>query len=207
MLTFGSKLNRSYTMYIPFMNDHIEVSILFNKSNTFIGFNTDQRIYQMHRNNEVHSQIYKDLKESVFAATFLDLRNFKSRNLDIRQQFNNVLPPFQDKIQYEANETIKVSKVKTNNGEFESILYIYVFSFLDYEKEFLFFLAERQHIDVSLDKKLVRTCGLQLCSNDAYEDLLQSVEYHNGKALRKENLDEAVHSLFPNKKNVNVRRL
>ena len=114
MLTFGSKLNRSYTMYIPFMNDHIEVSVLFNKSNTFVGFNTDQRIYQMHRNNEVHSQIYKDLKESVFAATFLDLRNFKSRNLDIRQQFNNVLPPFQDKIQYEANETIKVSKVKTN---------------------------------------------------------------------------------------------
>jgi len=207
MLTFGSKLNRSYTMYVPFMKNHIEVSALFNKANTYIGFNTDQRIYQMHRNNEVHSYIYKNLTESVFATTYLDLRDFKSKNLDIRQQFNNILAQFRDKIEYIANETVKVSKVKTDNGEFESSLFLYVFSFTDYEDEFLYFLAERQHIDVVLNKKLVRTCGLQLCSNEAYEDLLTSVEYHNNKAIHKEDLDESLQTLFPEKKKVNVRRL
>ena len=207
MLTFGSKLNRSYTLYLPFIKGHIEATVMFSKSNTYVGFNTDQRIYQMHRNGEVHSHIYKDLSESVFAATFLDLRNYKSKNLDIKLQFNNVLEQFQDKLQYEANETIKVSKVQTRNGEFESCLYIYVFSFLDYSDEFLFFLAERQHIDVVLDKKIVRTCGLQICSNDAYEDLLKTIEYYNGQAAKSEDVNTALKGIFHNKKNINVRRL
>jgi len=207
MLTFGSKLNRSYTMYVPFMNDNFEISVMFNKSNTYVGFNTDQRLYQMHRDNKIQSHIYKDMSDSIFAATFLDLRNYKSKNLDIRQQFNNVLAQFRDKIEYQANETIKVSKISTSNGDFESILYVYVFSFMDNESEFLYFLAERQHIDVVLDKKLVRTCALQLCSNDAYEDLIKTSEFHNRKLVHTENLDDSLQSLFPGKKSVNVRRL
>ena len=194
-------------MHLPFMGDHTELTVMFNKFNTYVGFNTDQRVYHMHRNNEIHSYIYKSLSESVYATTFLDLRNFKSKNLDIRQQFNNVLPQFKDKIQYEANETIKVSKVQTNNGDFESSLYIYVFNFLDYGDEFLFFLAERQHIDGVLDKKLVRTCGLQICSKDAYEDLLKTVEYHNGKAVHSESVDNTLKQIFPMKENINCRRL
>jgi hypothetical protein len=114
------------------------------------------------------------LNDSIFAATFLDLRNYKSGNLDIYQQFNNIHNQFRDKIQYVTNETIKVSKVHTGNGDFKSSLYMYVFSFANYESEFLYFLAERQHIDTALNKKFVRTCALQLCSNDAYEDLLKS---------------------------------
>jgi len=206
MLTFGNKLNRSYTLYMPFMNDDVEVTTLFNKSNIFMGFNIDQRLYQKKKDGEIYSYIYKNLNESVFATTFLDIRNYRSNTLDIQQQFNNILPKFRDSIQYELNETIKLSKIQTPNGDFESSLYIYVFSFLNYGNNFLYFLAERQHIDVALDKKIVRTCGLQICSKDAHEDFLKNVEYHNGKVLNHENLDESLNTLFPGKKNINVRR-
>jgi len=189
------------------MKDYTEVTVLFNKANTYVGFNTDANVYQKHRNGEIHSFIYKDLSESVFATTFLDLRNFKSRNLDIRLQFNNILPQFREKIQYEANETIKVSKVQTPNGLFESSLYIYVFSFLDYSDEFLFFLAERQHIDVALNKKLVRTSALQISSKDAYEDLIKTIEFHNNKAVKTESVDDSLKTIFQQKQNINFRRL
>lgn len=207
MLTFGSKINRSYTMYLPFKTDHVEVSVMFNKSNTYLGFNTDQTLYQMHRNNEIHSQIFKDLRESSFATTFLDLREFKSKNLDIRQQFHNILPQFEDKIQYVANETVKLSKVQTKNGQFESSLYIFVFNFSDYENDFLFFLVERQHIDIVLDKKLVRTCGLQICTNDVHEDLLKMIECYNSDLVKTEKVDDVMKSLFPHKNNIKCRRL
>jgi hypothetical protein len=194
-------------MFVPFMGDSVNITVMFNKTNTYMGFNTDQQIYQKSRDNKLHSYIYKDLNDSIFAATFLDLRNYKSGNLDIYQQFNNIHNQFRDKIQYVTNETIKVSKVHTGNGDFKSSLYMYVFSFANYESEFLYFLAERQHIDTALNKKFVRTCALQLCSNDTYEDLLKSAEYYNGKVARHEPVDDTLKSLFPAKQKVNVRRI
>ena len=192
MLTFGPKINRSFTMYMPFSDTHTEVTVMFNKTNTYLGFNTDERTYQRHKRNEIYSHIFKDLNKSSFATTFLDIQNFRSRNLDIKQQFDNINERFRDKIQYKANETLKLSKVKTNGGEFDSLLYIYVFSVIDYDSEFLFFLAERQHIDVALDKKVVRTCALQLCSKDTYEDFTETVEHYNTKHLEEESVDKVM---------------
>ena len=200
MLTFGPKINRSYVMYLPFMDDHVEVSVMFNKTNTYLGFNTDERTYHKHKNGDIHSNIFKDLTKSSFAVTFLDVRDFRSRNLDIKQQFHNIMPKFQDKIQYQANETLKLSKVKTNGGEFDSTLYLYVFSLIDYGTEFLYFLAERQHIDVVLDKKVVRTCALQLCSKDKYEDLIETVEHYNSEHLQTTTVDDVMKEAFDEKK-------
>jgi len=205
MLTFGPKLNRSYSLYLPFMKQEIEVSIMFHKSSTFVGFNTEQKIYNMVRENQVHSYIYKELSESAFASTFLELRDFRSNNLDIKLQFNNIQERFRGEIQYISNETVKVSKVKTKSGEFESSLYVYVFGFHDYGDNFLYFLAERQHIDCSLDRKVVRTYGLQLCSNSIYEDFLKKVEFFNGKETKPEGTDAVIDSVFQSKQNKNNR--
>jgi hypothetical protein len=171
MLTLGSKLNRLYSLYFPFMTGFCEISILFNKSNSFIGFNVDQTNYIKSRNNELKCYIFNDLSKSAFATSFLDIRNFRSKNLDIQQQFNNILPEYKDKIHYETNETCKLSKITTSKGVLESCLYTYVFRLTDYGNDFIYVLAERQHIDVAMDRKIVRTAAIQLSSNDCNEDL------------------------------------
>lgn len=203
MFTLGNKLNRMYSIHIPFMNDHCEISLAFNKSNSFIGFNLDQTNYIKSRKNEIHCKIYQDLSISAFATSFLDIRNFKSRNLDIKQQFHNILPEYQNQIHYETNETIKLSKIRTKKGEFESCLYLYVFRYTDFDDQFIYCVAERQHIDVILDKKIVRTSALQLCSNDKYEDLTLIIENVNRKYVKDScDVDSAVSSVFNSRKDI-----
>lgn len=201
MLTLGSKLNRLYTMYLPFMDDFCEISILFNKSNSFMGFNLDQRNYVKSRNNESKCFIFNDLSKSAFATSFLDIRDFRSKNLDIKQQFNNILPEFKDKIHYETNETVKLSKITTPKGKLESCLYIYVFRLTDYGNDFLYCLTERQHIDVVLDKKIVRTSAIQLSSNGCHEDLTSMIESTNRRVVQIEHTDR-ISDIFTERKNI-----
>ena len=185
------------------MDSYCEISLVFNKSNSFIGFNLDQCNYIKSRKNEIRSSIYQDLSKSEFATSFLDIRNFKSRNLDIRHQFHNILEEYHDQIHYETNETIKLSKVQTKKGKFESCLYIYVFRYTDFDNNFVYCLAERQHIDVILDKKIVRTSALQLCSNDTYEDLALIIENANRKYIREgTDVDSAISTAFSDRKNI-----
>jgi len=202
MLTLGSKLNRSYTLYLPFMEGNCEITILFNKSNSFIGFNLDQQNYINSRNNQSKCFIFTDLCKSAFATSFLDIRDFRSKNLDIKQQFNNILPEYRDKIHYESNETIKLSKIITPKGKLESCLYIYAFRLTDYRNDFLYCLVERQHIDVAMDKKVVRTSAMQLSSNDCYEDLTDMIETSNRRVVQSESSD-SIQDIFSDRKNIN----
>tara|TARA_Y100000310_G_C20687733_1_gene820207 strand:+ start:2295 stop:2918 length:624 start_codon:yes stop_codon:yes gene_type:complete len=189
MISFGTKVNRSYTLYLPFKNTYIEVTIFFNKTSTYLAFKTDKQISMLCRNNELISNIYRDLKTSDFANTFLDIRDFSSKNLDIKNQFSNILNPYKEKVQYVCNESIKLSKIKTSNGMFDSLLYIYVFNFIDYSQNFLYFLAERQYIDCIIDRKIVRTCSLQLATPDCLEDITKLVKYYqnDSKIIRSDN--------------------
>ena len=201
MLTFGNKLNRSYTLFLPFMNDFCEITILFNKSNSFVGFNLDQRNYVKSRNGEIKSFIFSDLSKSAFATSFLDIRDFRSKNLDIKQQFNNILPDYKDKIHYETNETIKLSKITTVKGKLESCIYVYVFRFTDLGNDFLYCLTERQHIDVVLDKKIVRTNAMQISSNNAYEDVTSLIETSTRRVIESESVD-TLEDCFSDRKNI-----
>lgn len=206
MLTLGSKLNRLYSLYLPFMDSCCEISVLFNKSNSFIGFNLDQQNYIKSRNNEIKSFIFNDLSKSAFATSFLDIRDFRSKNLDIKQQFNNILPEFKDKIHYETNETVKLSKINAPGGaKLESCLYVYVFRLTDEGNNFLYCLVERQHIDVALDKKIVRTAAIQLSSNECNEDLTSMIESTNRKVIQTESVD-SIKDLFGDRKNINERQ-
>lgn len=203
MFTLGTKLNRLYSMYLPFMDSFCEISIIFNKSNSFIGFNLDQKNYMKSRNNELHSNIYQDLSKSEFATSFLDIRNYKSKNLDIKMQFHNILPQFKDSIHYETNETVKLSKVQTKNGCYESCLYIYGFRYTNFGENFLYCLAERQHIDIVLDKKIVRTSAIQLCSNEVYEDMAKIIETTNREYISDTvDVESAVSHAFISRKNI-----
>jgi hypothetical protein len=192
MLTFGNKFNRSYGIYLPFRGTYASTTVFFNKTNTYLGFVIDKRLSQMCSNNEAKTHIYRDLKQSSFASTFLDIQDIKAGNLDIRNQFCNVLPKHRQKIQYIGNETIKLAKVEAPNGKtFESSLYIYILGFSDYEGDFIYVLAERQHIDVSINKKLVRTSAIQISTPDCLDNLRSMVQYHNGQSEEELNMTEA----------------
>jgi hypothetical protein len=185
------------------MDDHCGITFMFNKSTAFIGFNLDQQNYIKSRNNKIKSTIYQDLSQSEFATSFLDIRNFRSKNLDIKQQFHNILPEFRDLIHYETNETVKLSKIQTSKGKFESCLYIYIFRYTNFGDDFLYCLAERQHIDVALDKKLVRTSAIQICTNEVYEDLTLIVENANRTYTDKRtDVDSAFSNVFTPRKNI-----
>jgi len=210
MLTFGNKLNRLYTLYLPFLEDHCEIGVFFNKSNSFVGFNLDQTNYVKSRNGNIKCFIFNDLNKSAFATSFLELKDFRSKNLDIKQQFNNILPEFRDRIHYETNETIKLSKIQIKEKTFESCLFVYVFKFIDFGNNFLFALAERQHIDVSLNKKIVRTAGIQLCTNERFEELTEMVEIYNKNIITKNrdsDVNNVVSNVFEDRKNLNEMKI
>jgi len=184
MISFGSKLNRSFGMYLPFQGDFISVDVFFHKSNTFLGFNTGSKINHMCRDGNSVTSIYRDLGQSSFAMTFLDIRNVKSHGLDIRNQFSNILQNHQDKVQYVGNETIKLYKIqnpKNSDKPFESNLFVYTFTFSDYQDDFLYILAERHHPDTVIGKKLVRTSALQISTRDCLDQLRSMVTSLGGK--------------------------
>ncbi len=215
MLTFGNKLNRSYTMYLPFNENYISVSVYFSKTNTFIGFKPDSKTQELCSLHNCNITTYKDLSKSLFATTFLDIKDFKSDNLDIRQQFCNILKPHSDIIQYINNESIKLSKVTTNNGTFDSLLYIYGFTFTDYQYEFVYLLAERQHIDTVLNKKLVRTSSIQISTKDCLDNMYKLAEHYRGEKIDKNyesqhtyESEDYLSDLFPDKnKKINFQPL
>lgn len=211
MITFGNKVNRRFSLYVPFVGSNTVVNVFFHKSNTFLGFTIDHDTMEMVKEGRLSSNIYRDLKQSSFANTFLDIKDFSSKTLDIRNQFSNILPDHQDRIQYITNETIKLSKIKNPNNPkkfFESCLYIYVFSFLDYRDDFLYFLAERQHIDQSLGRKLVRTCGLQISTKQCAEDLGDMMKFYNEDEDNHEytKTNDALQDIF-GKDDINVRKI
>jgi len=213
MVTFGNRLNRSYSLYFPFLGEYITITVFFSKANASIAFKTTPRYNEQDRDSKLIVSTYKDLKQSIFASTFLDIKDFKSENLDIRSQFSNILPDYKEKIQYASNESIKLSKVQTDNGTFENLLFLYAFTFNDYVDDFLYLLAERQHIDTVLNKKIVRTASIQIATPECKSMILKIAENIKGTSLGdfEKNVsaqDEAIlNDLFPDNHQPKIRRL
>lgn len=200
MYKFGNKLNRSYSIHLPLGKKYCSISVYFNKMNSFIGFNIDRDTYNDSKSNSCKYNNFDDLTKSAFATTFLDIRNFEADNLDIRNQFNDILSNFKNKIHYETNETIKLSKIKIRNNKYsESCLYIYIFRFTDYGDDFLYCLAERQHIDTTISKKIVRSSACQLSTPKMNEVFNEMIENSNKSFIEKENVDQALGDVFKKK--------
>jgi hypothetical protein len=164
------------------------------------------------KDGRAKSIIYKDLKQSSFATTFLDIQDFQSPTLDIKNQFSNIKQDYRDRVQYVTNESIKLAKFPSPHDKsktFESVLYLYTFRFSDYDDNFLYFLAERQHIDQALGRKLVRTMSIQVCTNQCLEDLNEMNRFYHDTHGRKEEFnrtEDAVKDLF-GKSDVNIRSM
>ena len=190
MITFGNKLNRRYSLNFPFLDSYGIIDIYFHKNNSYLALNICPKFIDYLKNNDCWYYIYRDIKKSPFVNTFLKVSDLQTKRMDIQNQFSNIQEDQKGKIQYLNNETVKVSRLETNNGTFESLLYVYTFTFDNEGNEFLYTIIERQHIDMALEKKVVRSIGVQLSTNTKLQDMLKRCNYNHNESEKINNLSE-----------------
>jgi len=166
-LTLGKLFDRNYTMRIPFLDGHYNIGTFFNKRSTNLLFSVESDFADSQVKHGIKINMFKNLKSSKFAETFLSLHNFRKNTLDIMNQFNNIKDDYAYEISFILNESLKLSKVDINGRELFDTLNLYGFTMTSYNSEFIFIIAERQNILKKLGKKLVRTTGIQISTSNA----------------------------------------
>jgi len=162
-------------MRFDFLNGYYDIGIFFNKRSTFLLFKVDQELKNSDLSG-VKVNMFKNLESSKFCETFLELHNFRKNTLDILNQFKCIKPEYYHEVSFIANETLNLSKVELSDGR---ILYdslnIYAFTLNSFLEEFIFIITERQNIIKKLNRKIVRTSGIQISTTRSISMLN---EYH-----------------------------
>jgi len=181
MLTFGNKINRRYSLNLSFLNTYATINVHYHKNNSFVGIDLEHDFSKfINEKEDLHYNLFTDIQESIFVNTFLNIINLSCNNLDIKNQFNGIKDEWSHKIFYITNESINLQIIKDEkkHKDFHSMLYIFAFTIEDMTDEFIFLLAERQHIDKISNKKIVRSCGSQLSTK---KSLAYLNEYKSNK--------------------------
>lgn len=167
-LTLGKVFDRNYYLRIPFLDGNYNVGVFFTKKSPFLLFTIDPDFSgeSVHKRN-VKVNMFKNLLSSKFCETFLILHDFRKDTLDIINQFENIKPEYFNDISFILNETITLSKIEVVDKVFFDILTVYGFTLSAYMNEFIFLIAERQNIVRRLNRKIVRTTGIQISTTDA----------------------------------------
>lgn len=163
-LILGKSFDRNYTVRIPFLDGHYNVGTFFNKKSTFLLFGVEPDHIIDHKSVKIN--MYKNLRTSKFCETFINLHDYKKTNLDIINQYDSIREVYKSDISLFLNETIQLSKVDVDQKSFYDVLTIYGFTLTSYVNEFVFLIAERQNIIRKLSKKMVRTTGIQISTNN-----------------------------------------
>jgi hypothetical protein len=120
--------------------------------------------------------MFKNLESSKFCETFLELHNYRKNTLDIVNQFKEIKPDYFHEVSFILNETLTLGKVEIDDDRtLYDCLNIYGFTMNSYMNEFIYIITERQNIVKKLNRKIVRTSGLQIATGSAIK-LLN--EYH-----------------------------
>jgi len=167
-LTLGKVFDRSYYLRIPFLDGSYNVGVFLTKKSPFLLFtiSPDFSGESVHKRN-VKVNMFKNLLSSKFCETFLILHDFRKDTLDIINQFEGVKPEYSDDVSFILNETITLSKIEVVDRVLFDTLIIYGFTLSAYMNEFVFLIAERQNIVRRLNRKIVRTTGIQISTTDA----------------------------------------
>jgi len=166
-LTLGKLFDRNYNMQVPFLDGHYNIGTFFNKRSTNLLFSVEPDFNDMPSSYGVKINMFKNLKSSKFAETFLNLHNFKKTTLDIMNQFENIKDEYSYEISFILNETLKLSKIEVDGRDLFDTLNLYGFTMNGYNNEFIFIIAERQNILKKLGKKMVRTTAVQISTSNA----------------------------------------
>jgi len=176
-LKLGKSFDRNYNLRLPFMKGHYDISIFFNRKSTFLLFGVEHGL----RGSDVDGQgvkinMYKNLESSKFCETFLSLHNYRKNTLDILNQFKAIKPEYYHEVSFILNETLTLAKVEIDDERtLFDCLNIYGFTLNSYLNEFIYIITERQNIVKKLNRKIVRTSGLQIATGSALKMLN---EYH-----------------------------
>ena len=185
-LTLGKSFDRSYNIRIPFLDSFFDLGIFFSKKSSFLLFDLSRSTSR----SSVRVNMFKNLEASMFCETFLKLHNYRKNTLDIINQFDSIKPEYISYVTLSINEGITLQKVQVGDKEFFDTLTIYGFNITTHLDEFIFVVAERQNIIKRLDKKVVRSTGIQLASAAGLQILQEWCEDSvKGKEGTKVNLD------------------
>ncbi len=174
-LKLGKSFDRNYKLRLNFLSGFYDIGIFFNKKSTFLLFSVEQELKNVEVSG-IQVNMFKNLESSKFCETFLELHNFRKNTLDILNQFKNIRPEYYHEVSFIANESLYLSKVEIDDEKtlFDS-LNIYAFTLNSYINEFIFLITERQNIVKKLNRKIVRTSGIQIATSRAINMLN---EYH-----------------------------
>lgn len=161
-LTLGKIFDRSYNFRVNINDSEKNIGIFFTKHNSFVLFDIPKDDNAAQTGCIIRT--FKNLKESTFASNFLDLHDFNGKNLDIRNQYNNIKSDYKNDIRNHINESIILSKYNINNSDVYDSLVVYGFCLSCYTDDFLFLIAERQFIHKKLERKIVTSTGLQIAT-------------------------------------------
>lgn len=175
-LKLGKSFDRNYTIRLPFLNGYYDIGIFFNKKSTFLLFSAEPSLRVEHEAQGIKVNMFKNLESSKFCETFLELHNYRKHTLDILNQFKNIKPEYFHEVSFITNETLTLAKVEV---DYDKTLYdclnIYGFTLNSYLNEFIYIITERQNIVKKLNRKIVRTSGIQIATTSALKMLN---EYH-----------------------------
>jgi hypothetical protein len=173
-LCLGKSFDRRHEIRIPFLNGHYNLSIFYNKKSTFLLFGVEED-FTNNKNIDKLTKIsmYKNLESSNFCETFIKLHKYKKTTLDILNQYKELNPDYSHEISFLFNESISLSKIEINDKIFYDTLNLYGFTMISHSDEFVFVIAERQHISTTLNRKIVRSAGIQISTTDCLNVLQQ----------------------------------
>ena len=175
-LKLGKSFNRSYNLRISILDGFYNIGIYFDKKSTFLLFRLDPDFSDSTFKHNVKINMFKNLESSKFCETFIKLHNYRKNTLDISNQFEKIKDEYTHDVSFILNETIILSKLELHDKDVFDTLNIYGFTLNSYIDEFVFILTERHSIMRRLEKKIVRTSGVQIATTPAL-DMLD--EFHN----------------------------
>lgn len=176
-LKLGKSFDRNYNIRIPFLNGFYDIGIFFNRKSTFLLFSVDQSLNRTSEGQGVIINMYKNLESSKFCETFIELHNYRKNTLDILNQFKEIKPEYFHEVSFILNESLILSKIEIDDDKtLFDCLNIYGFTLNSYLNEFIYLITERQNVVKKLNRKIVRTSGIQIATSAAIKMLN---DYHH----------------------------
>ena len=195
-LQLGKSFNRNYVMRVAFLDGFYDIGVFYNNKSSFLLFSVDSDFSQS-KNKELKHNIkinmFKNIESSKFCETFLNLHNYKSGSLDIVNQFKEIKSDYTLDVNFLFNETLTMSKIVTDTSTYYDSLNLYCFTLSAYMNEFFFLIAERQNIIPKLQKKIVRSSGIQISTSSSLELIDDFYE-----EARKSKIDDVTRRIITN---------
>ena len=155
----SQSMQRKYSIKLHFReSSFISIYCLFNKTDVATRFFIPDA--KDMNNAGFAFKYHKNISSCEFFNKNLVLNSSSNEKYDIQNQFHSIKD--QDLCRLITNETLVLGKTKSGSGSYEQSANIYVFRDMLPLKYVYYVVFERQFIDQKIQKKIVRSIGLEL---------------------------------------------